>query len=74
MLRIFYFKIVTKKFISEAKYYIKLCKQGCPVVLRNRVHLSANTGDRENSLLCYCGEMTQWGTPHLIIGACMIDS
>uniref|UniRef100_A0A8C0BIC6 protein-tyrosine-phosphatase n=1 Tax=Buteo japonicus TaxID=224669 RepID=A0A8C0BIC6_9AVES len=69
MLRIFYFKIVTKKFISEAKYYTELCKQGCPVVLRNRVHLSANTDDRAKRLLCYCGEMTRWSTPHLIIGA-----
>uniref|UniRef100_A0A8B9M7D8 protein-tyrosine-phosphatase n=1 Tax=Accipiter nisus TaxID=211598 RepID=A0A8B9M7D8_9AVES len=46
-----------------------LCKQGCPVVLRNRVHLSANTDDRAKRLLCYCSEMTQWSTPYLIIGA-----
>ena len=70
----FCFKIVTKKFISEAKYYPELCKQGCPVAFRNRAHLSANTDARAKRLLCFRGEMAQWGTPHLIIGACTIES
>jgi len=73
MLRIFYFKIVTKKFTSEGKY-AELGKESCPVVLRNRVHLPANTDDGAKYLLCCCGGIIQWDPPCLIIGACMIES
>lgn len=48
-----------------------LANESCPVVLRNRVHLPANSDDGAKYLLCYCGGIIQWDPPCLIIGACM---